>query len=132
MLNKKSHKCYKLMYHLIIVVKYRKNVFTQNNIISDLKQKIIDISTDFDISILDQGIDSDHVHMLFETNPNTNITKYINILKGHTSRFIRKKYKDFLSNKLWGDSFWSNSYYLATTGNVNLTNLITYMEKQEQ
>ena len=40
MLNKKSHKCYKLMYHLIIVVKYRKN-------------DLITINTNFNNNITD-------------------------------------------------------------------------------
>ena len=74
----------------------------------------------------------DHLHLLFRTKPTTNITKYINILKGHSSREIRKKYKDFLKDKLWGDNFWSPSYFLATTGNVTIDILKQYIENQRK
>jgi len=132
MLNKKSHKAYKLMYHLILVIKYRKKVFVNDEIINKMKQKLINISKDFDVQIVDQGTDQDHIHILFESTPMLDITKYINILKGHSSRYIRKEFKQFLQNKLWGDSFWSDSYYLVTTGNVSLSSLIKYIEQQEK
>ena len=132
MLNKKIYKSYKLLYHLVLVTKYRKKVFITKEIINKTKDKFNDISKNFNVKILDQGIDSDHVHILFESEPILNITKYINILKGHSSRYIRKEFKDFLKDKLWGDSFWSKTYYLATTGNVNLTSLLKYVEQQEK
>jgi len=132
MLNKKSHKAYKLMYHLILVTKYRKKVFTNDEIINKIKQKLTNISKDFDVQIVDQGTDQDHIHILFESTPMLNITKYINILKGHSSRYIRKEFKRFLQDKLWGDSFWSDSYYLVTTGNVSLSSLRRYIEQQEK
>jgi len=131
MLNKQSHKVYKLLYHLILVTKYRKKIFTIDNIITDIKDKLVQISGDFDVIIIEANIDQDHVHLLIETKPTIELTKYLNILKGHSSRYIRKKYKQFLNDKLYGDSFWSDSYYIATTGNVSLSNLIDYLNKKE-
>jgi putative transposase len=131
MLNKKAHKSYKLLYHLILITKYRKEVFLNDDIIYKTKDKIIEISKDFNINILEQGIDLNHIHILFESEPTLEITKYINILKGHSSRYIRKEFQEFLKDKLWGDSFWSDSYYIATTGNVSLSSLKKYIEEQE-
>jgi len=132
MLNKKNSKVYKLMYHLIIVVKYRKHIFNNNIIINDIKEKIRQISIDFNVKIIEQEIDKDHIHILLETEPTLNLTKYINILKGHSSRYLRKKYLNEIKNKLYGDSFWSDSYYIATCGNVNLTKLKKYLDDQEK
>ena len=132
MLNKKNNKVYSLTYHLILVVKYRKKVFNSTSIIEDTKEKIIQISNDFNVKIIEQGIDKDHIHILFESEPTLNITKYLNILKGHSSRFIRSKYKEELQDKLYGDSFWSDSYYIATCGNVSLSKLIDYLDQQEK
>jgi len=36
----------------------------------------------------------------------------------------------FIKNKLWGDSFWSPSYFIATTGNVSIDVLKEYVENQ--
>lgn len=35
-----------------------------------------------------------------------------------------------LSDLLWGDAFWSPSYYLAAVGNVSLDTLYNYVENQ--
>jgi len=129
-LDKNGNCVYSLIYHLITVVKYRKKVFIKDDIISDLKSKIIEISKTFDVEILEQECGDDHIHILFKSKPTLNITNYINILKGHTSRDLRKKYKLFLSDKLYDDSFWSPSYFLSTSGNVTIDILKQYIENQ--
>lgn len=129
-LDKSCNAVFYLTYHLIIVVKYRQKVFVREDIINDLKDKIIDISNKFEVEIIEQETDIDHIHILFKSKPTLNITKYINLLKGVSSRLLRAKYKNFLHDKLWGKSFWSSSYYLATSGNVSLSKLIKYVETQ--
>lgn len=130
--NKEAHKVYSLNYHLIIVVKYRKKVFLNEDLVNEFKTMSEKISNDFDVKILEQECGSDHVHMVFSAKPTLDIPNYINILKGHTSRNIRKNNKIFLEDKLQGDSFWSPSYFIASTGNVSLDVLMQYVENQRQ
>lgn len=130
--DKTNNAVFSLYYHLITVVKYRQKVFTEENIITDIKNIFEDISKDFDVTIIEQECGVDHIHVLFKCKPTLNVTKYINILKGHSSRKIRKKYQGFLKGKLWGDSFWSPSYFLATSGNVTLDILKEYVENQRK
>ena len=131
--NKEAHRVFSLIYHLIFVVKYRQKVFKENvGIIEDFKSKCIEISKDFEVSVIEQDCGIDHVHILISCKPTLDITKYINILKGHSSRYLRDKYKEFLKNKLWGDSFWSPSYFIATTGNVSIDILKEYVENQRE
>lgn len=40
--------------------------------------------------------------------------------------------KKILKNKLWGESFWSPSYFIATTGNVTIDILKEYVENQRK
>lgn len=101
-LDKTSNSVFSLHYHLIVVVKYRKPVFVNNNLVSDIKTIIQKISDNFDVDIIEQECGVDHIHIVFKSKPTLDITKYINILKGHSSRKIREKYQDFLSDKLWG------------------------------
>lgn len=127
----KNRKCvFSLQYHIIIVVKYRQKVFVKDEIVSAIKNIINKIAFDFDVEILECECGVDHIHILFRAKPTLDMTKFINILKGHSSRDIRKQYKDFLKNKLWGDHFWSPSYFLATTGNVTIDILKEYIENQ--
>lgn len=129
-LDKTSNAVFSLVYHLIIVVKYRKKVFTSKALVSDVKTTFESIAKDFDVEVVEQECGVDHVHVLFRAKPTLDITKFINILKGHSSRAIRKRHRSFLQDKLWGDSFWSPSYFIATTGNVTIDILKQYVEQQ--
>lgn len=127
-LYKGSPSVYSLHYHLIIVVKYRRKVL--DDIISeDLKRIILQISQDYDVSIIEQETDLDHIHVLFSAKPTLQIPKFISILKSLTSRLLRKEYPK-LRKKLWGKSFWSSSYFIATTGQVTLEVIKKYVENQ--
>jgi len=128
-LDRGAHSVYSLHYHLIFVVKYRRKVFTSNEIIDFLKQKIHEISETFEVEILAIECDVDHVHILFKAKPTLNIPKYINALKTITSREIRRKFLE-VKEKLWKNVFWSPSYFLATTGQVTLDILRKYVESQ--
>ncbi len=129
--DKNKHSVYALHYHLIICVKYRKKAFTNNEIINRIKEKIKQISESFDVKINNQECDIDHIHILFKCKPQTDLVKYINSLKGVTSRILRKEFPK-LKNILWGDSFWSESYCLITTGQVTLDQLKKYVESQRK
>lgn len=128
--DKTNNAVFSLCYHFITVVKYRKKVFQDDLMISDLKTIIESISSDFDVEIIEQECGDDHLHLLFRAKPTLELTKFINLLKGRSSKILRSKYKDFLKDKLWGDSFWSPSYFLSTTGNVTIDILKQYVENQ--
>lgn len=130
--DKTNNAVFSLCYHFITVVKYRQKVFKDDAIISDLKTIVDTISTEFDVEVVEQNCGEDHLHILFRSKPTLDITKFINILKGRSSRMLRDKYKDFLKDKLWGDSFWSPSYFLATTGNVTIDVLEKYISAQRK
>ena len=128
-LDRGAHSVYALYYHLILVVKYRRKVFTNDKIIDFLKQKIHEISETHEVEILAIETDQDHVHILFKAKPTLNIPKYINALKTITSREIRRNFPE-VKEKLWRNVFWSPSYFLATSGQVTLDVLKAYVESQ--
>lgn len=129
-LKRNSNAVYLLNYHLILVVKYRKKVFTNNEIVERTKELMRKISAENDVEVINQECGDDHIHLMISTKPTTQLTKYVNLLKGHSARALRKEY-DF-SDVLYGDSFWSDSYYLATCGNVSLDTLYNYIDNQRK
>jgi len=129
--DKTKNAVFSLYYHLIIVVKYRKRIFINDDIISYFKTNARLISKNCDVDIIGQECGLDHVHILFRSKPTLDITRYVNMLKGISSRNIRAKYSVFLHDKLWSSSFWSPSYFLATTGNVTVGILKDYIENQK-
>lgn len=128
---KEAHKVYSLIYHVIFVVKYRQRVFPDgHDIINDTKERIKELSEEFEVEVLEIECGIDHVHLLIRAKPTLDIPKWINSVKGNTSRFLREKHINYLREKLWGDHFWSPSYFIATTGNVSIDVLKQYIEDQ--
>ena len=56
--------------------------------------------------------------------------KFINNWK--SAKALRNKFKDKIKDKLWGDTFWSGSYCLITSGQVTLDVLKKYVESQRE
>jgi putative transposase len=130
-LDKGAHSVYSLQYHFVQVVKYRRDVFTKSSIVDFIKQRVLEISNTFEVDILEQECDKDHIHIIFKAKPTLNIPKYINALKTITSREIKRNYPE-IREKLWKETFWSPSYFLATTGQVTLSQLKAYVEGQRK
>jgi len=119
------HSTYSLQYHLVFCTKYRKKVLTDNEV-QVLKKQIDDIGEDRGIDILNKECGLDHVHILFRATPTTDLSKVVNAIKGATSRRLRHRFPDLKEH----DSLWSPTYFLATTGEVTLEQLMEYVENQ--
>ncbi|MBP5722852.1 MAG: IS200/IS605 family transposase [Bacteroidales bacterium] len=131
-LSKSSNAVFRLNYHLVIVTKYRRKVFVDDTIVSRLKSFIENMSETYGVHVINQECGDDHIHLLIDTKPSTDLCKFINILKGHSSRMLRKEFSEQLGDKLWGDAFWSPSYFLSTVGNTSVDTIYNYIEKQRQ
>ena len=57
------------------------------------------------------------------------MTKYINQVKGESSRILFQEYPE-IKMKLWKGHLWSRSYCLLTTGQTTLDVLKRYVESQ--
>ncbi|MDY6788359.1 MAG: IS200/IS605 family transposase [Candidatus Nanohaloarchaea archaeon] len=127
-LDSSSHSVYSLNYHLILVVKYRREIFDNEEIVDELKSRTKNISGNYGVEITNQEVDEDHIHILFSSKPTTDLVKFINALKTGTSKAIRHRFD--ITDKLWKGVFWSDSYCLITTGEVTLDQLKEYVENQ--
>lgn len=127
-LDSSSHSVYSLNYHLILVVKYRREIFDNDDIVDELKSRTKNISENYGVEITNQEVDQDYIHILFSSKPTSDLVKFINALKTGTSKGIRHRFN--ISDKLWKDVFWSDSYCLITTGEVTLDQLKEYVEQQ--
>ena len=127
-LDNNAHSVFLLHYHLILVIKYRRQVFDQA--ISDRAREIFEyIAPRYNITLQEWNHDKDHVHILFKAHPNSEISKFINAYKSASSRLIKKEFPD-IRKKLWKEYFWSQSFCLLTTGGVPLEIIKQYIENQ--
>ena len=127
-LRNNNHSVFAIHFHLILVVKYRKKVI--NDEISErLKGIFENIQGNYNIAIEQWNHDIDHVHILFRSEPNSNISKFINAYKSASSRLIKKEYPSIRS-RLYKEAFWSQSFCLISTGEASIETIKKYIESQ--
>lgn len=128
-LDRGSHSVYTLTYHYVCCVKYRRKTFDSEDIIKRLKEINVEVSKKFDVEVLNQETNLDHLHMLVKTMPKIRLPSYIHSLKGISARLLFQEFPR-IKRKLWGGHLWSPSYFLCTTGQVTLDSLKKYVESQ--
>ena len=127
-LDNNAHSVFLLHYHLILVIKYRRQVFDQA--ISNRAREIFEyIAPGYNITLQEWNHDQDHVHILFKAHPNSEISKFINAYKSASSRLIKKEFPE-VREKLWKEYFWSQSFCLMTTGGAPLEIIERYIKNQ--
>ncbi|MCI9051261.1 MAG: IS200/IS605 family transposase [Lachnospiraceae bacterium] len=129
-LDSNAHSVFLLHYHLILVVKYRRQVF-EDNISTRAKEIFEYIAPNYNITLQEWNYDKDHVHILFKAHPNTQISKFINAYKSASSRLLKKEFPQ-IRQKLWKEYFWSQSFCLLTTGGAPIEVIKNYIENQGQ
>ena len=122
-LDNNAHSVFLLHYHLVLVVKYRRQVF--DDTMSGRAKEIFEyIAPNYNITLEEWNHDKDHVHILFRT-----ISKFINAYKSASSRLLKKEFPQ-IRQKLWKERFWSQSFCLLTTGGAPIEVLKKYIESQ--
>lgn len=129
-LDSNAHSVFLLHYHLVLVVKYRRQIF--NDEISNRAREIFEyIAPNYNITTEEWNHDKDHVHILFRAHPNTEISRFINAYKSASSKLLKKEFPQ-IRQKLWEERFWSQSFCLLTTGGAPTEVIKKYIESQGQ
>ena len=116
------------MYHLVLIPKYRKRVLQEK--IAERLEKLFQECCDVnDWKIEELNIQQDHVHLLVQLKPNISVSKAVQLLKGGSSRILRKEFPK-LEEFLWGTSFWADGYFVETIGKVNEKRIREYIKNQ--
>ena len=110
----KSHNVSVLLYHYVCPAKYRKNVFTET-VDQVLRDVCMEISDRYEISFVEIGSDTDHVHFLIQSVPTYSPTKIVTVLKSITAREIFAKCPE-VKKQLWGGNLWTSGYFVGTVG----------------
>ncbi|MGQ9558070.1 MAG: IS200/IS605 family transposase, partial [Desulfurispora sp.] len=127
-LDSNYHSVFKLTYHLVLVVKYRRKVIN-DQVAARIKEIGEYIAPSYNITFLEFNHDCDHVHILFSAHPKSALSKYINAFKSASSRLIKKEFPE-IRKYLWKEYFWSRSFCLLTTGGAPIEVIKRYIASQ--
>jgi len=124
-----SHCIYHCDYHLVLVTKYRREVFNQG-IFAYFDIKLAEITSHYPLIRFKQvNHDKDHLHLLISLPPTMSVGKVVGIIKQNTAKELKQKFP-FIKQVYWGtDSVWSESYFVSTVG-VNEKVIKQYIENQ--
>ena len=110
-LDNNNHSVFLLYYHLVLVVKYRRKVFS-DRMSQYAKDIFVRICSSYNITLEEWNPDQDHVHIMFRAHPNTEMSKLINVYKSASSRLIKKDFPE-VRRKLWKEMFLVKKLLLA-------------------
>ena len=125
-----NHTRHRLKYHIVWIPKYRKRVL-RGEVARRLKQLLYEACRMNRWWIGEINIRHDHVHVMIQINPRNSVADVMQILKGGTSRIIRKEFSE-LEEFLWGDSFWADGYFAETVGKVDEEVVKKYIREQQK
>ena len=130
-LNSNRHAKYNLTYHLVVVTKFRKKCI-DDKIFNDLNDHFKRLLEGKGCRLLEFGGEKDHIHIMFSTPPQVQLSKVVNSLKTSTSRLIRRDYNDYLNDFYSKNFFWSRSYCIISMGVANIDVVKKYIENQDR
>lgn len=121
-----QHSSFLLKYQLVLITKGQ-----QNSINNEIKEYLLEYTKNFfknrDIEIIDINIGENYMRIKFNSNPHTELAKFINAFKSASSRNIRKMFREYLQS--FNDSaFWSMCYFIGGRDEESNTLAKEYIE----
>ena len=113
----KNRKKYYLKVHLIMVIKYRKPLLSNNEIDNSVKLILTELSNKYDFNIESMESDVNHIHLLIEYPPNISVTSIVRVLKQQSTYRLWLKNELLLKKYFWKEkTFWSDGYFVSSIG----------------
>jgi putative transposase len=122
-LGKTSHSVYKIRYHMVTAVKYRK-VLLNSEVEECIKETLKGISERYEIVIDEIGFDRNHIHIFCGAPPRMSPLRVVSIIKSITARKIFEQFPELKRQELWGGAFWSVGKYIGTVGEATSEKVI--------
>lgn len=111
--------------HIIFAVKGRQNLIS-NNIKEELYKYITGIVTNEEQKLIAINGMPDHIHVLIGLKPNKSLSDLVRDIKANSSRLINEK--QWINGKFE----WQTGYGAFTYSHSQLTNVINYIQNQEE
>ena len=124
-----AHVKWDCKYHVVIVPKYRRNVFY-----GKMRRRIGEILRDLcrqkDVVLVEGNAMPDHIHMVLSIPPKYSVAMTIGYLKGKSAVRINRELMG-TKGTLFGRSFWSRGYCVSTVG-LDEDQIRRYVREQEE
>ena len=117
--------------HLVLTPKYRRKIFT-DPMLTRLEEIFETLMGKWEGRLIEFNGEMDHVHLLIQYTPQTELSKLINNLKTVSSRYMRKEFEAQVNEFYWKDVLWTSGYGIFSCGGVTVEELKKYIENQDR
>lgn len=121
---------YNIYYHMVWSTKYRKKLLV-NEIAERLKELHTQIANKRGITLREQEIMADHVHLFVSAHPKFSPSQMTKIFKGITAKVLFEEFPE-LRLQAWRGHLWNPSYYVGTMGDVTKEVIEKYIKMQRE
>jgi putative transposase len=102
-----------------------------NELNTDMKKILTNISLKSDFRIEFMESDIDHIHFLISYIPNVSISSIVRKLKQESTIEIWKRYGDELKFHFWKErTFWFDGYFVSSVGECSTEKVREYIQNQ--
>ncbi len=116
---------YSIAYHLVWIPKYRRKILT-GDVQAETQRLIAPCCERHGLTLLALETDVDHLHVFVSAPPRFSPSLMANLLKGHSSRYLREKFPPL--KKVCGkEHLWTSSYSVGTAGAVSAETIKRYV-----
>jgi putative transposase len=122
---------FRLVYHLVLVTKDRRQVFT-GAMVDRAGEILSDLCVAWEGKLVECSGEADHVHALIDMPPRVRVSDLVNNLKTVTSRRLRAEFPAVRGAYGGKAVLWSRSYCVVSAGGAPLGVLKQYIEGQQR
>ncbi len=125
---KLKHSVYQHEYHIVFGTR-RRRMFLKKYVKPEFDRVMFKYQKKYPkIKLVEVNLNNDHVHLLMEIPPDTNVATVVKQIKWLTSITFKKKFK-FIREMYKGGSIWGVGYFSSTIG-LNETTIRRYIKYQ--
>ena len=107
------HCTYRIRYHMVFVVKYRKQMLLRKVPLEYFKKIMEGIGERYWFKFDAIGVEEDHFHVVLGAAPRCSPSQIMGTIKSISAKQIFKNYPE-IKEFLWGGSFWSAGGHIDT------------------
>ena len=102
-LEKSAHKIFKLKYHFVFCIKYRKDLFLNKDYSETFKSICLGMEERYSMKFETIGFDEDHVHFMLRSLAKYSPSQLFRLIKSITANKLFEIHPD-IKKELWGVS----------------------------
>ena len=121
---------YDVRYHFVWIPRYRKRVL--NGRLKDRLEGMIRYACQVNNwEVYELSIQKDHVHLYMGSDPKSSPSEIMMLIKGGTSKKIKKMFGEELRDIYWASTFWADGYMVKSVGEMTDKVISQYIKRQK-